>query len=149
MMGTVSSLQAVGRRSSIIANVSFPRIMIPLSAVATESIAFSASPVMLPLMMAIYGAAPTPAALWLPVAVGRPADGLMSLAVATMVSAPPAVAEVDLQRVGVRFDFDRRSRVVTPVLAHIRRIRATTWGLQDVDLRLEPGAGLALVGPTG
>ena len=28
----------------------------------------------------------------------------MSVAVATKVSAPPAVAEVDLQRVGVRFD---------------------------------------------
>jgi ABC-2 type transport system ATP-binding protein/lipopolysaccharide transport system ATP-binding protein len=73
----------------------------------------------------------------------------MSVVVAAQVSAPPAAAEIDLQGVGVRFDFDRRSRVVTPVLAHFRRIRATSWGLRDVDLRLEPGAGLALVGPTG
>jgi lipopolysaccharide transport system ATP-binding protein len=73
----------------------------------------------------------------------------MSVAVATQVSAPPAAAQVALERVGVRFDFDRRSRVVTPVLAHFRRIRATTWGLRDIDLRLEPGTGLALVGSTG
>jgi ABC-type polysaccharide/polyol phosphate transport system ATPase subunit len=73
----------------------------------------------------------------------------MSVAVATEVSVPPAAAEVALERVGVRFDFDRRSRVVPSVLAHLRRIRTTTWGLRDVDLWLEPGAGLALVGSTG
>jgi ABC-type polysaccharide/polyol phosphate transport system ATPase subunit len=73
----------------------------------------------------------------------------MSIALATEVSAPLAGAEVALERVGVRFDFDRRSRVVTPVLAHVRRIRTIAWGLRGVDLRLEPGAGLALVGPTG
>jgi ABC-2 type transport system ATP-binding protein/lipopolysaccharide transport system ATP-binding protein len=73
----------------------------------------------------------------------------MSIAPAPDVSAPPAAAEVALERVGVRFDFDRRSRVVTPALAHVRRIRDSAWGLRDVDLRLEPGAGLALVGPTG
>jgi len=73
----------------------------------------------------------------------------MSVAVAQTVSAPPAAAEVLFDGVGVRFDFDRRSRVVTPVLSHIRRIRETAWGLRDIDLLLEPGAGLALVGPTG
>jgi ABC-type polysaccharide/polyol phosphate export permease len=85
MMGTVSSLQAVGRRSSIIINISFPRIMIPLSAVATEAIAFSASLVMLPLMMVIYGVAPTPAVLWLPVAV------LLTVALAVALSYPAAL----------------------------------------------------------
>ena len=50
---------------------------------------------------------------------------------------------------GIRFDFDRRERVVTPVLAHIRRIRASAWGLRHVDLDLQPGTGVALVGPTG
>jgi ABC-type polysaccharide/polyol phosphate transport system ATPase subunit len=73
----------------------------------------------------------------------------MKVALGTEVAAPPAAAEVALERVGVRFDFDRRSRVVTPMLARFRRIRTTTWGLRDIDLRLEPGAGLALVGPTG
>ena len=73
----------------------------------------------------------------------------MGIALAPDVPAPPAAAQVALERVGVRFDFDRRNRVVTPVLAKVRRIRASAWGLRDVDLRLEPGAGLALVGPTG
>ena len=63
--------RAAGGRDagSIIVNMSFPRILIPLSAVVTESIAFSASLVMLPLMMVIYGVEPTAAALWLPVAL--------------------------------------------------------------------------------
>ncbi len=54
-----------------------------------------------------------------------------------------------VEHAGVRFDFDRRSRVVTPLLRHIRRVQATNWGLRDVDLRLDPGEGAALVGPTG
>jgi ABC-type polysaccharide/polyol phosphate transport system ATPase subunit len=54
-----------------------------------------------------------------------------------------------VEGLGVRFDFDRRSRVVTPALSRVRRIRQTAWGLRGVNLRLDPGAGLALVGPTG
>jgi ABC-type polysaccharide/polyol phosphate transport system ATPase subunit len=65
------------------------------------------------------------------------------------VAARPAPATVRVEGLGVRFDFDRRSRVVTPALSRIRRIRESSWGLREVDLRLEPGAGLALVGPTG
>lgn len=58
-------------------------------------------------------------------------------------------AEIRLEGCGVRFDFDRRSRVLTPTLKLIRRTRATAWGLRDVDLHLEPGSGVAVVGPTG
>jgi ABC-type polysaccharide/polyol phosphate transport system ATPase subunit len=58
-------------------------------------------------------------------------------------------AEVCADGLGVRFDFDRRSRVVTPIPAYIRRIRSRTWGLRDINLRFESGAGIALVGPTG
>ena len=73
----------------------------------------------------------------------------MSVAVAPSVPALPAAASVVIDGAGVRFDFDRRSRVVPPALARIRRVRTTAWGLRGIDLRLEPGAGLALVGPTG
>jgi ABC-2 type transport system ATP-binding protein len=73
----------------------------------------------------------------------------MSVAVAPAVAAPPAPASVRVEGLGVRFDFDRRSRVVTPALGYIRRVRDTAWGLRDVSLELEPGSGLALVGPTG
>ena len=47
--------------------------------------------------------------------------------------------EVRLEGVGVRFDFDHLGRVLTPALARLRRIRATAWGLRDVDLQIEPG----------
>jgi homopolymeric O-antigen transport system ATP-binding protein len=58
-------------------------------------------------------------------------------------------AEVSLSGAGVRFDFDRQGRVVTPGLRYLRKIRASAWGLHDVDLTIEPGSGLALVGATG
>jgi ABC-type polysaccharide/polyol phosphate transport system ATPase subunit len=72
------------------------------------------------------------------------------MAVATV--SPPSVtppAAVLVEGLGVRFDFDRLGRVITPGLALLRRVRATAWGLRKVDLRLEPGSGVALVGPTG
>jgi lipopolysaccharide transport system ATP-binding protein len=58
-------------------------------------------------------------------------------------------ASARLAGVGVRFDFDRQGRVVTPALRLLRRVHATAWGLRGVDLELEPGTGLALVGATG
>ena len=60
-----------------------------------------------------------------------------------------ATAAARLENAGVRFDFDRLGRVLTPGLARLRRIRATAWGLRGVSLQMEPGAGVALVGPTG
>lgn len=57
--------------------------------------------------------------------------------------------EVRLEGLGVRFDFDHLGRVLTPALARVRRIRATAWGLRDLDLHIEPGAGVAVIGPTG
>ena len=85
MMGTVNALQSVVSRGSIIVNMSFPRSLIPLSSVVTESIAFSASLVMLPLMMVIYGVGPTPAALWLPVALA------LTVLLATALAYPAAL----------------------------------------------------------
>jgi lipopolysaccharide transport system ATP-binding protein len=58
-------------------------------------------------------------------------------------------AEVRTHDVGVRFDFDRRARVLTPTLAGFRRVRATNWGLRGLNLHFEPGSGVAMVGPTG
>jgi ABC-type polysaccharide/polyol phosphate transport system ATPase subunit len=70
-------------------------------------------------------------------------------AVAEARDARLAVGETRLDGVGVRFDFDRLGRVVTPGLGMFRRIRSTTWGLRGIDLEVEPGSGLALIGPTG
>jgi len=69
-----------------------------------------------------------------------------------MTAAPQptaAGAVASLDDVGVRFDFDHLGRVVTPGLSRFRRITASAWGLRHVELRLDPGEGLALVGPTG
>jgi lipopolysaccharide transport system ATP-binding protein len=68
---------------------------------------------------------------------------------ATTALGPTVGVRAGLEDAGVRFDFDRLGRVVTPGLARLRRVRATTWGLKHVSIDIEPGVGLALVGPTG
>jgi ABC-type polysaccharide/polyol phosphate export permease len=67
MMSCLNALDSTRARRSIIANMSFPRAFIPASSALTESVAFLASLLLLVLMMIVYGVAPTPAALWLPV----------------------------------------------------------------------------------
>jgi len=54
-----------------------------------------------------------------------------------------------MDNVGVRFEFDRLGRVITPVLSHIRRVKAEAWGLRHLDLHVEPGEALGVVGRTG
>ena len=65
-----SSMGAVGLREPILLNRRFDRMLIPPAAVLTESLAFAASFLMFPLLMAYYGVAPTLSLLWLPVVVG-------------------------------------------------------------------------------
>ena len=64
-----SSMGAVALREPILLNRRFDRMLIPPAAVVTESLAFAASFLMLPLAMAYYGVAPTAALLWLPLVV--------------------------------------------------------------------------------
>jgi ABC-type polysaccharide/polyol phosphate export permease len=75
-----NALQTVNLRSSIIVNMSFPRMLIPVSCVVTEAVAFTATLSMLPLMMLIYGVGPTASVLWLP--VGLVLTALFALALA-------------------------------------------------------------------
>jgi teichoic acid transport system permease protein len=75
-----NALASVSQRGSIIVNTAFPRILIPLSSLATESIAFAASLTLLPLMMLVYWVAPTAAILWLPVALAVTAAFAAALA---------------------------------------------------------------------
>jgi lipopolysaccharide transport system permease protein len=77
---SINALQAIQLRSPIIINMAFPRTLLPLSSVVTESAAFAASLVLIPLMMLVYGVEPTPAVLWLPVALASTA--VLSVAVA-------------------------------------------------------------------
>jgi ABC-type polysaccharide/polyol phosphate export permease len=68
VMGSIiSSMNCIAQRRSIILNMGFDRMLIPVSAVLTETIAFGASMVLLALMMVVYTVPPTVAILWLPV----------------------------------------------------------------------------------
>jgi homopolymeric O-antigen transport system permease protein len=66
MASVINGLGAVQLRRSIILNMWFDRTLIPVSSVMTESIAGLAALTLLPLMMGIYGVAPTVSTLWLP-----------------------------------------------------------------------------------
>jgi ABC-type polysaccharide/polyol phosphate transport system ATPase subunit len=58
-------------------------------------------------------------------------------------------ATVRAQGAGVRFQLDRHKRLVSPALALVRRGGTTAWGVRELDLRLGPGEGVALIGPSG
>ena len=69
MLSVTNAMTAVSMRRPIIQNMAFRRSLIPISSVLTESTSFFASFLLIAVMMAIYGVAPTPAMLWLPVVV--------------------------------------------------------------------------------
>jgi ABC-type polysaccharide/polyol phosphate transport system ATPase subunit len=60
-----------------------------------------------------------------------------------------ALGRIELAGLGVRFDFDHLGRVLTPALGRLRRRRDEAWGLRGLDLLIEPGDGVAVVGRTG
>jgi ABC-type polysaccharide/polyol phosphate transport system ATPase subunit len=59
------------------------------------------------------------------------------------------VARIAAEGLGVRFQFDRQSRVVSPLLARLRRRGEESWGLRNASFSASPGEGIALVGPSG
>jgi len=62
-----NGLGTIQVRRSIILNMAFDRTLLPLASVLTETIALGSSLLLLALLMAAYGVAPTLAILWLPV----------------------------------------------------------------------------------
>jgi ABC-type polysaccharide/polyol phosphate export permease len=85
MMSCLNALDSLRTRRSIIANMSFPRTLIPASSALSASAAFAASLLLLVLMMVVYGVTPTPAALWLPVVL------FVNLALALAFAYPAAL----------------------------------------------------------
>jgi lipopolysaccharide transport system permease protein len=70
VMATVANaMEAIDIRKPILLNMRFARKLIPLSSMLTESTAFSASFVLMVVMMAAYRVAPTSALAWLPLVV--------------------------------------------------------------------------------
>lgn len=68
LMSTVTNaLDGVRVRHSVLANMDFPRVLIPVASVATETVGFCANLTLLPLMMVVYGVSPTGAIALLPV----------------------------------------------------------------------------------
>jgi ABC-type polysaccharide/polyol phosphate export permease len=64
-----SALTTIQVRRSILLNMRFARMLLPLATVLTETIALASSIVLLALLMLAYGVAPTLAVVWLPVIV--------------------------------------------------------------------------------
>jgi lipopolysaccharide transport system ATP-binding protein len=60
-------------------------------------------------------------------------------------------ARIVAQGLGVAFLFDRQRRLVSPTLARVRarRTGSSQWGLLGIDLHVEPGEAVALVGRSG
>jgi len=69
IMTIVNALDAVKSRRAILANMAFPRALMPIASTLTESLAFGASLGLLAAMMAAYAVPPTLALLWLPLVV--------------------------------------------------------------------------------
>ena len=132
-MTVTNSLTAVQLRSSIIANMRFSRILLPISTTLTETIGFAASLVLLALMMAIYGQLPSLSILWL----------IPSLAVTVLlgvaIAYPTTLIGVwapDIR--GLMISFVRATYLLAPGLVALSEIHGRTNTL----VRLNPLTGL-------
>jgi lipopolysaccharide transport system permease protein len=71
VIATVSNgLLTIQARRSILLNMAFDRMLLPVANVITETIALGSSLLLLALLMLAYGVAPTAAIVWLPVVIG-------------------------------------------------------------------------------
>jgi ABC-type polysaccharide/polyol phosphate export permease len=132
-MTVTNSLSAVQLRRSIIANLRFRRTLLPIATALTESLGFAASLVLLALMMAIYGVAPTLYLLWLPVVLAIIV--LMGVAVAyptTLIG----VWAPDIR--GLMLSFVRATYFLAPGLVTLAEIHGRTNTL----VRINPLTGL-------
>lgn len=86
MLTVTNAMSVIDGRRSLIANMWFPRILLPVASALTESTAFAASLLLAAGMMVVYGIAPTIALLWLPLVLGA------TVALAAAVAYPASLA---------------------------------------------------------
>lgn len=133
MTTLINSMSAIDLRASIIANMAFPRLALPVVSALTESVAFGASLILLGGMMAVYGVAPSPAILWLPVVMA------VNVALAAALAYPAALAGLwvrDLRP--FMLSFVRTLFFLAPGLVALDQITGTANQL----VRLNPLTGL-------
>lgn len=133
MMTVINAMGVVDQRASIILNMPFRRALLPISSVLTETVGFGASAVLLALMMAVYGIAPTAALLWLPLVLA------VNVTLAASLAYPASLAGLwfrDLRPFAV--SFVRTLFFLAPGIVPLAAISGTA---QDV-IRLNPLTGL-------
>jgi ABC-type polysaccharide/polyol phosphate export permease len=129
----VNALSAVAARRSIVLNMGFNRTLLPLSGALTETVAFGASLLLLALMMAVYGVAPTLTILWLPVVIA------MTLLLAIGVAYPAALLGIWMPEIGnFVMSFVRVLFFIAPGLVPLSQISGTAHDL----LLINPMTGL-------
>lgn len=132
-MTVANSLDAVRSRRAILANMYFPRTLLPLATVLTEALGFAASLILLVLLMAVYGVAPTLSLLWLPVVLA------VTLVLGVAVAFPVTLIGVwapDLR--GLMLSLVRAAFFLAPGLVTLAKISGRTNDL----VRLNPLTGL-------
>ena len=121
LSSTVNAISAVQLRTPIILNMKFPRMLIPISSVVTESVAFLATLLLLPLMMLAYAVEPTVAVLWLPLALAA------TLALAVGLAYPSTLFGIWFPELGTfAVSFARAAFFLAPGLIALDQISGTT-----------------------
>jgi ABC-type polysaccharide/polyol phosphate export permease len=133
MLSVINAMDAIRNRGQLLANMSFPRILLPIASALTEAVGFAASLVLVGLMMVIYGVAPTLAVVWLPLVL------LTTFIFAAAVAYPAALIGLwvpDMRAFVV--SFVRTLFFLAPGLVALNRIRGTTGEI----VHLNPLTGL-------
>jgi lipopolysaccharide transport system permease protein len=86
IMTVANALRAVEMRSAIVGNMAFDKRLLPIASAIVEAVGFGAALLLLALMMAVYGVAPTPALLLLPVVIAA------TIALSVALAFPAALA---------------------------------------------------------
>jgi lipopolysaccharide transport system permease protein len=128
-----NAMEALQVRRPILQNMAFERGLIPISAALTESAAFSASFLLVVVMMAAYRVAPTLSLLWLPLVI------VVNLYVAVSAAYAASLLGVWLREFKPFFlSFVRMLFFLGPGLVPLSQ---TSGGVREI-LRLNPLSGL-------